>query len=136
MNITNITQDWNVITWDKRGQKSKNESQKTFMNNQMRKNNTTSHLKNVKPNENKINSINNIKKIENEEESFKHEKISLSVSKKIAQARCDKKISQKELAIKLNLPLKIIQDYESGKGIPNHIILNKIEKVLEKRVRD
>jgi ribosome-binding protein aMBF1 (putative translation factor) len=28
--------------------------------------------------------------------------------------------------------VKIIQDYESGAAIPNHIITNKIEKVLGK----
>ena len=31
----------------------------------------------------------------------KHEKVSLSMSKKIAQARCEKKLSQKDLSINL-----------------------------------
>jgi len=57
------------------------------------------------------------------------------MAKKIAQARCNKKMTQKELANTLSLPLKIIQDYEASKAIPNHNVLNKIEKILG-RVRD
>ena len=131
-----VFQDWNDVSWDKRGERSKNESKTTFINNQMRKNNTTSQLKVVKPNENKVSNVTNVKKIENEEETFKHQTVSLTVAKRIAQARCEKKLTQKDLANKLNLPLKIIQEYESSKAIPNHMILNKIEKILEKRVRD
>lgn len=131
-----LFQDWNVVSWDKRGERRKNESKTSFINNQMRKNNTTSQLKVSKPNENKVSTVTNAKKIENEEETFKHQTVSLTVSKRIAQARCEKKLTQKELANKLNLPLKIIQDYETSKAIPNHVILNNIEKILEKRVRD
>ena len=58
------------------------------------------------------------------------------MSKRIAQARCEKKLTQKELASMLSLPFKVIQEYESGKAIPNAIILNKIEKALGVRVKD
>ena len=39
-------QDWNVVSWDKRGEKNKNESKKTYINNQIRQNNVISQLKN------------------------------------------------------------------------------------------
>ena len=45
-------------------------------------------------------------------------------------------MSQKDLANTIYLPYKIIQDYESGKAIPNPLVLNKIEKALGVRVRD
>ena len=127
-------QDWNVVSWDKRGERSKNESKKDYINNQTRKNNTVSTLKTQSLNSNKID-IPNIKKIEKEEDTFIIKTVSLNVSKRIAQKRCEQKLTQKELAFKLNLPEKIIKDYESGKAIPNHIILNKIEKILG-RVRE
>ena len=127
-------QDWNVVSWDKRGERSKNESKKDYINNQTRKNNTVSSLKTQSLNSNKID-IPNIKKIEKEEDTFVIKTVSLNVSKRIAQKRCEQKLTQKELAFKLNLPEKIIKDYESGKAIPNHIILNKIEKILG-RVRE
>ena len=129
-------QDWDEVKWDKRCEKNKNETSKTFMNNQMRKGNIVSTLKPVSANQNKINIVTNARKIEKEEDTFKHPIITLSVAKKISQARNEKKLTQKELAQKLFLPFKIIQDYEAGKAIPNAIILNKIEKILETRVRD
>ena len=127
-------QDWNVVSWDKRGERSKNESKKDYINNQTRKNNTVSSLKTQSLNSNKID-IPNIKKIEKEEDTFVIKTVSLNVSKRIAQKRCEQKLTQKELAFKLNLPEKIIKEYEAGKAVPNHVILNKIEKILG-RVRD
>jgi putative transcription factor len=62
--------------------------------------------------------------------------VSLSMSKRIAQARCEKKLTQKELAALLSLPAKIVQEYESGKAIPNHVVINKLEKALGCRLRD
>ena len=127
-------QDWNVVSWDKRGERTKNESKKDYINNQTRKNNTVSSLKTQSLNSNKID-IPNIKKIEKEEDTFVIKTVSLNVSKRIAQKRCEQKLTQKELAFKLNLPEKIIKEYEAGKAVPNHVILNKIEKILG-RVRD
>jgi putative transcription factor len=127
-------QDWETVGWNKSGEKNKNESKTAYLNNQMRKNNTVSQNK-VVSNKSQIDVVSNVRKIEKEEETFKHEKVSLSMSKKIAQARCEKKLSQKELAQTLNLPFKIIQEYEAGKAIPNPVVLNKIEKILG-RVRN
>jgi putative transcription factor len=129
-------QDWSEVKWDKRGQKSKNESNKDFMSKQIRSNNVVSTLRSGSANQNKVNVNTNLKKIENEEDTFKVKTVSLSMSKKIAKARCDKKMTQKELANAIYLPFKLIQDYENGTAIPNHVVLNKIEKILEVRVRD
>ena len=133
--MNNNFQDWTEVKWDKRGQRPTGESNKTYMANQMRKNNVVSTVKPVSANQNKINMVQNIKKIEKEEDIFIHKTVSLNMAKKISQARCDKKITQKELANMLSLPFKTIQEYESGKAIPNHLIINKIEKALGTRVR-
>ncbi len=131
-------QDWVTVSWDKRNQKNKNESKTQYINNGLRKGTVVSQLKKNVGNSNDVSKANNdkIRKIEKEEDTFKHEKVSLNMSKLISKFRCEKKLSQKELAFKLNLQLKIIQDYENGKAIPNHIIINKIEKVLECRLRN
>jgi putative transcription factor len=133
--MNNNFQDWTEVKWDKRGKRQSGESDKTFMANQMRKNNVVSTVKPISANKNQINIVTNIKKIEKEEDTFIHKTVSLNMAKKIAQARCDKKITQKELANILSLPFKTIQEYESGKAIPNHLIINKIEKALGTRVR-
>ncbi len=133
-------QDWKEVSWDKRGEKPKGESNKTHLNNALRKGYVTTTLKTGNLNKAGSNGLNSIvgsaKKLENEEDTFKHEKVSLNMGKKIAQFRNEKKLTQKDFAQKLCLPLKVIQDYESSKAIPNHMIINKMEKILEKRVRD
>lgn len=71
-----------------------------------------------------------LKKIENEEETFKHTTVSLSLSKQIAQARNNAKMTQKELDQRLNLPANTIKQYEQGVIIPNKVVINNIKKVL------
>lgn len=53
-----------------------------------------------------------------------------SVKIRIQQGRVAKKLTQKQLAQKLNLPVQIIAEYESGKAIPNRQILSKIGRVI------
>lgn len=42
-----------------------------------------------------------------------------------------KKMSQKELASKVNVKLQVMGDYESGKAVPTGQIISKIEKILD-----
>jgi putative transcription factor len=62
-------------------------------------------------------------------------KISLSAGKQIQQARCDKKLSQKQLAQLLNVKAQLITDYESGKAIPSRSVLNKLNRALGIKIR-
>ena len=73
------------------------------------------------------------KKIEKkvEEDDLKHKKIPNDLKQKIIAGRCNKKLTQKELAQKCNFPLQIINDIECGKAIYNHVHINKIKRVLK-----
>ena len=48
----------------------------------------------------------------------------------IQKARQAKKMTQKELAILLNIQASVISEYECGNAIPNRQLLSKISKVL------
>jgi putative transcription factor len=50
-------------------------------------------------------------------------------------ARLEKGLSQKDVAQKINEKASILQDYESGKAIPNPQILGKLERVLGVKLR-
>lgn len=128
-------QDWETVTIDKRGQKPNGVSDKTFLNNQIRSGKVVTTLKHGTANQNKTTVVTNTKKIENEEDTFKHKMIGMEMGKRISQARCEKKVTQKDLATGLSLPLRTIQDFESGKAIYNAVVLNKIEKYFGKRIR-
>ena len=53
-----------------------------------------------------------------------------SIQKAIQQARLACKMSQKELATKLQVQPSIITDYENGKAVPNNLFISKLEKAL------
>ena len=48
----------------------------------------------------------------------------------ITQARNAKGLTQKQLATQLNMQPQVINEYESGKAIPNNQIIAKIERAL------
>jgi len=50
-------------------------------------------------------------------------------------ARLELKLSQKELAQKVNEKPTVIQEYESGKAIPSPQILSKLERTLGVKLR-
>jgi len=55
--------------------------------------------------------------------------------KAIQTARMELKLSQKDVAAKINEKPSILQDYESSKAIPNPQILGKLERVLGVKLR-
>jgi putative transcription factor len=50
-------------------------------------------------------------------------------------ARSDLKLTQKDVAQKINEKPSVLQDYESGKAIPNPQILGKLERALGVKLR-
>ena len=50
-------------------------------------------------------------------------------------ARLELKLSQKDVAQKVNEKPSVIQDYESSKAIPNPQILGKLERILGVKLR-
>ena len=58
-----------------------------------------------------------------------------SLLQAIQDARLELKLSQKEVAQKVNEKPSLIQDYESSKAIPNSQILAKLERILGVKLR-
>ncbi|KAL0639307.1 multiprotein-bridging factor 1 [Maublancomyces gigas] len=76
-------------------------------------------------------------KVDRENEVAPPQKIDLGVGKAMAQARQAKEpaMSQKDLATKINEKQSVINDYESGKAIPNQQVLAKLERTLGVKLR-
>ncbi|EDW83203.1 uncharacterized protein Dwil_GK22448 [Drosophila willistoni] len=68
--------------------------------------------------------------LDRENQELRHEKLPHDVCRLIQQGRLAKGLSQKDLAIKICEKPHVISDYESGRCIPNYIILGKIERVI------
>lgn len=80
----------------------------------------------------------NAKKIEESgagEDAPKLKSLDRNVSLRIQQARQAKGWTQKELAQKISEKPQVINEYESGRAIPNNQILAKMERVLGTKLR-
>ncbi|XP_050541340.1 endothelial differentiation-related factor 1 homolog [Daktulosphaira vitifoliae] len=77
----------------------------------------------------------NTAKLDRETEELKHETVPIDLGRLIQQGRLKKGLNQKQLATKIFEKPQVIQDYEAGRGIPNQVIISKIERVLELKLR-
>ena len=115
-------QDWKPIVLKKTG-RALNEINK-------KKGNTSTVKKFNSWSNSQTQNNNNLKKIDEETETFKIEHVSHDLKVRIQRARTNKKLSQKELANKMNVNVNIIQEYENGKATPNPQMLNKMSRIL------
>lgn len=70
-------------------------------------------------------------KIEAEDEDFKPVRVTHDFKVALMQARAALKLTQKDLAVKINVKPTLIQEYESGKAVPDGQIINKLNRVLK-----
>lgn len=73
-------------------------------------------------------------KMDAETETFKHDKVDKGFSKALQQARLAKKMNQKQLATAINEKPQVINQYESGKAIPNGAVVQKLSRALGVRL--
>lgn len=93
------------------------------------KKNTQQKLEKQKIKHNPIND--KINKLDNDNEIYKTKKIPNDFKTKMQQARINKKLTQKQLATKLNISLNIIQNFENGKANYDGSIIGKIKRELQ-----
>lgn len=62
-------------------------------------------------------------------------KVEANVGKAIQQARQEKKLTQKDLATKINEKPNVVNDYEAGRAVPNQQLLGKMERALGVKLR-
>ncbi|KAH0928317.1 hypothetical protein HID58_014044, partial [Brassica napus] len=77
----------------------------------------------------------NTKRLDDDTENLAHERVPTELKKAIMQARGEKKLTQSQLAQLINEKPQVIQEYESGKAIPNQQILIKLERALGAKLR-
>ena len=73
----------------------------------------------------------NTKKIDEETETFQHKYIDAKIAKQIVAMRTEKKLTQKELAQKANIPPKDVQEIESGRALKNGKNSQNAQKLLQ-----
>ena len=63
--------------------------------------------------------------------TMRMKKVEKESSLSIQQQRAQKGLTQKDLANKLNIPVKILNEIESGKGKHNPQIMNRLNRILK-----
>lgn len=71
-----------------------------------------------------------MRKIDQATDVEKIQKVSQKVSKAIIDGRTAKKMNRKQLASAIQENVKIVEEYETGKAIPNIKIINKLQRAL------
>lgn len=74
-------------------------------------------------------------KLDDTDDVVQNKKVDASVGKTISKARLEKKLTQKDLATKINEKPQVINDYEAGRAIPNQQLLGKLERALGVKLR-
>ena len=112
-------QDWTTVTFNKRVGNTNNPNNTNNTSNPIHKPSTTSSLATV-----------GIYKAASDDDTKKTKYVSKATSDAVKTARCEKKLTQKELAQKCNMDAAIISAVERGGGVYNAAHINKIQTVL------
>ncbi|XP_010920214.1 multiprotein-bridging factor 1b [Elaeis guineensis] len=133
-----ITQDWEPVVIRKKGPNAAAKKDEKAVNAARRSGAEIDTLKKSNAGTNKAASSStslNTRKLDEESENLSHERVSTELKKNIMQARINKKLTQAQLAQLINEKPQVIQEYESGKAIPNQQIITKLERVLGVKLR-
>lgn len=66
-----------------------------------------------------------------EQGKLSHKKMDTNYGKELQKKRLSKGMTQKDLANKINIPFKMINEIESGKAKHNGQIMNKLNRVFK-----
>ncbi|KAI3855043.1 hypothetical protein MKX03_018437 [Papaver bracteatum] len=134
-----ITQDWEPVVLHKSKPKPSDLRDPKAVNQALRAGVSVSTVKKSNAGSNKKSSsavpVVDARKLDEAGEPAALERVSTEVRQAIQRARLEKKMSQAELGKQINEKPHVIQEYESGKAIPNQIVLGKLERVLGVKLR-
>ncbi|GAY62681.1 hypothetical protein WN944_014256 [Citrus x changshan-huyou] len=133
-----ITQDWEPVVIKKKAPNAATKKDEKVVNAARRAGADIETVRKSHAGTNKAASSStslNTRKLDEDTENLAHDRVPSELKKAIVQARNDKKLTQSQLAQLINEKPQVIQEYESGKAIPNQQILTKLERALGVKLR-
>ncbi|XP_044472883.1 multiprotein-bridging factor 1a-like [Mangifera indica] len=133
-----ISQDWEPVVIRKKAPNAATKKDEKVVNAARRAGADIETIKKSNAGTNKAASSStslNTRKLDEDTENLTHERVPTELKKAIIQARTEKKLTQSQLAQLINEKPQILQEYESGKAIPNQQILTKLERAFGKKLR-
>eukprot|EP00930_Biecheleria_cincta_P101901 TRINITY_DN93552_c0_g1_i1.p1 TRINITY_DN93552_c0_g1~~TRINITY_DN93552_c0_g1_i1.p1 ORF type:complete len:146 (-),score=27.55 TRINITY_DN93552_c0_g1_i1:68-505(-) len=128
--------DWSPVVWQKSGPKGKAAKSASEVNAARRSGAAVDTDKKFGAggNQSSHSVVPNSKKLDENGETFRHATVSHEFKQALQQARLAKKMTQAALATAICEKGSVINEYESGKAIPNGAIINKLNKALGVRL--
>ncbi|KAH8739868.1 multiprotein bridging factor type 1 like transcriptional co-activator [Cryptosporidium ryanae] len=126
-------QDWEQVVWKKPGVRPKGVTKEQDLNQARRKGEeiiTEKRFFGGKNTSTKLNMPQNIAKLDEDTGDYRVERVSGEFSRALQQARVAKKITQAQLAQMINEKVSVVNDYEAGRAIPNHALVQKMSRCL------
>ncbi|CAI8048872.1 Endothelial differentiation-related factor 1 [Geodia barretti] len=128
--------EWGEVTFKKRPMRAAEAKSQKALNQAQRKGQGIETSKKFTAATNKQHSAaKDTAKLDRETEQLRHDTVTLSLSRALQQARVAKTWSQKDLATRINEKPQVVNEYESGKAIPNQQIIVKLERALGVKLR-
>lgn len=129
--------DWDEVTYlHKRAPRAADAKSQKVVNQALRKGEEVETLKKFSAATNKQKAATkDTAKLDRETEELKHERVTLDFARTLQKARVDKGLTQKELATRICEKPQVVNDYESGKAIPNPQIISKLERAVGVKLR-
>ncbi|KAL4296117.1 hypothetical protein GQ457_12G023380 [Hibiscus cannabinus] len=133
-----VSQDWEPVVLHKSKPKSQDLRDPKAVNQALRSGAAVQTIKKFDAGSNKKAAAGPViyaRKLDEAEEPAALDRVPTDVRQAIQKARLEKKMSQAELAKQINEQLKVVQEYENGKAVPNQAVLAKMERVLGVKLR-
>merc|ERR1711879_444534 len=129
-------QDWAPVVWNKADPKGTASKSSSEINAARRSGAAVETEKkyNASTNKSAHANVSNVKKLDENRALFRHETVSHDFKLALQQARLAKKMTQAQMATAINEKSTVINEYESGKAIPNGAIINKLNRALGVRL--
>eukprot|EP00419_Tripos_fusus_P024333 CAMPEP_0172709132 /NCGR_PEP_ID=MMETSP1074-20121228/53485_1 /TAXON_ID=2916 /ORGANISM="Ceratium fusus, Strain PA161109" /LENGTH=144 /DNA_ID=CAMNT_0013532279 /DNA_START=57 /DNA_END=491 /DNA_ORIENTATION=- len=130
------SQDWAPVVWQKSGPKGKASKSNSEVNAARRAGDQIDTSKKFNPggNQSARSVVPNAKKLDENTDTFRHATVSHEFKLALQQARLAKKMTQAQLATAINEKGSVMNEYETGKAIPNGAIINKLNRSLGVRL--
>ena len=127
----NPDQDWTPVVLQKRPPSASAKKSAGTINAAARQGNVEVTKKFVAgENKNGHGPIQNAAKLEQDDGVYKVATVTHEFKTALQQARMAKKMTQKQLADAINEKQSVVNDYESGKAVPNGAVIQKLNKAL------
>ena len=125
------SQDWNQVVWTKKTPTGAKAADPHLVNEARRRGDAVEVEKRRNAgNQSATSVVQNARKLDDETEVFRHAHVSHDFRIALQKARQAKAMTQQQLATAISEKVSVVNEYESGKAIPNGAIIQKLNRAL------